>query len=205
MSAIGGPAPGGGASLAGPPALLGWRVFPGENRQLRALRGWLETLLPDCPERHDLLAVATELASNAVKHTASGRGGTFAVALMGGARVMRVAVADGGAQAGPRMQEEPAGENGRGLLIVCGLSVCTGTCGDEHGRLVWAEIPWRVPCTVTALPPAGQPATGRAARGHRPLPDGQRPGPATSEPVTSGQPGEPEPCEPEPCRHCVPA
>lgn len=203
MSAIGGPAPGGGAPTAGQPPLLGWRVFPGENRQLRVLRGWLETLLPDCPERHDVLAVATELASNAVKHTASGRGGTFAVALLGGARVMRVAVADGGAQAGPRMQEEPAGENGRGLLIVHGLSACTGACGDSRGRLVWAEVPWRAHCTVTALPPAGQVAAGRPARGHRPLPDGQRP--ATSEPVPGEPSGEPEPSEPEPCRQSVPA
>ena len=158
MSATGWPAPGG-LPTAGLAPLLGWRVFPGENRQLGVVRDWLVTLLPDCPERHDLLAVATEL----VKHTASGRGGTFAVALMGGTRVMRVAVADGGAQAGPGMRENPAGENGRGLLIVRGLSACTGACGDERGRLVWAEIPWRVPCSVVALPPAGQVANGEPA------------------------------------------
>lgn len=204
MSAIGGPAPGGGAPTAGQPPLRGWRVFPGENRQLRVLRDWLETLLPDCPERHDVLSVATELASNAVKHTASGRGGTFAVALMGGARVMRVAVADDGAQAAPSMRDEPAGENGRGLLIVRGLSACTGSCGDSRGRLVWAEIPWRVSCTVTALPATGQVATARLARGHHPLPDGQRP--ATGEPVTGEPgPGGPGPCEPEPCPQSVPA
>jgi hypothetical protein len=162
MLATSGPSPDGSAPGSGRAALLGWRVFPGENRQLRVLRGWLATLLPECPERHDVLAVATELASNAVKHTASGRGGSFAVAVMGGSQVMRVAVADGGAEAGPRMNEEPVGESGRGLLIVRGLSARTGACGDAHGRLVWAEISWRVACpvacTVTALPAEGRSA-----------------------------------------------
>ncbi|HEY7432765.1 MAG TPA: ATP-binding protein [Streptosporangiaceae bacterium] len=156
MSASSGPAPGGGVPAARRAPILGWRVFPGEDRQLRTLRQWLVTMLPDCQERHDVLAVATELASNAVKHTASGRGGTFAVALLSGGRMMRVAVADGGAESGPRMNENPAGEHGRGLLIVRGLAARTGASGDEHGRLVWAEIPWPVSCTVTALPTADQ-------------------------------------------------
>jgi anti-sigma regulatory factor (Ser/Thr protein kinase) len=192
MSAIGGPAPGGGTPTvtAGRPPVLGWRVFPGEDRQLKALRGWLVTLLPDCPERHDLLTVATELASNAVKHTASGRGGTFSVALVGGARVMRVAVADGGAPAGPRMQEAAAGEHGRGLLIVRGLSACVGVCGDGHGRLVWAEIPWPVLSPLTPLPREREPARREPARRE----------PAPREPAAYG----PAPRDPAAGRQSVP-
>src|SRR6266498_189623 len=36
----------------------------------------------------------------------------------------------------------PRGEHGRGLLIVRSLSCRLGVCGDERGRLVWAEVPW---------------------------------------------------------------
>src|SRR6266536_3034015 len=55
---------------------------------------------------------------------------------------VRVAVADGGAPTGPRLIEDPQGEHGRGLLIVRSLSCRLGVCGDERGRLVWAEVPW---------------------------------------------------------------
>src|SRR6266536_6236893 len=36
----------------------------------------------------------------------------------------------------------PRGEHGRGLLIVRSLSCRLGVCGDERGRLVWAEVAW---------------------------------------------------------------
>ena len=55
---------------------------------------------------------------------------------------VRVAVADGGAPTGPRLIEDPQGEHGRGLLIVRSLSCRLGVCGDERGRLVWAEVAW---------------------------------------------------------------
>ncbi len=140
--------PGRGAHPAAgpPPALvpgLRWRrVFPGEERQLRALRHWLASLLPDCPARDDLLTVATEYSANAILHTASGRGGWFAVEITWHGPVVRVAVADGGAPAGPRIIDDPMGEHGRGLLVVRALAVRTGACGDQRGRLVWADIPW---------------------------------------------------------------
>jgi serine/threonine-protein kinase RsbW len=86
--------------------------------------------------------VATELATNAVVHTASGRGGWFAVEITWHRAVVRVAVADCGAPGGPRMIDDPAGEHGRGLLVVRSLSVRTGVCGDHRGRLVWADVPW---------------------------------------------------------------
>jgi anti-sigma regulatory factor (Ser/Thr protein kinase) len=122
---------------------LRWRrVFPGEERQLGVLRRWLELLLPECPERGDVACVATELGTNAVRHTASGRGGWFAVEITWHRQAVRVAVADGGAPGAPQVLDDPAGEHGRGLLVVRGLSVRTGICGDHRGRLVWADVPW---------------------------------------------------------------
>src|ERR1017187_6406373 len=146
MAADGG-APALGASPLDKPSAPGsglrWRrVFPGEGSQLGVLRRWLESLLPDCPARDDVACVATELGTNAVRHTASGRGGWFAVEVTWHRAVVRVAVADGGAPTGPQVVGDPDGEHGRGLLVVAGLSARTGVCGDHRGRLVWADVPW---------------------------------------------------------------
>ena len=106
------------------------------------LRQWLASLLPPRPPRDDLITVADELASNAIQHTFSGQGGQFAVEVTRHGPVVRVAVADGGAPAGPQVIDDPHGEHGRGLLVIRGLSVRTGASGDHRGRLVWADISW---------------------------------------------------------------
>jgi serine/threonine-protein kinase RsbW len=121
------------------------RVFPGDKRQLGVMRQWLASLLPDGPARDDVVLIATELASNAICHTASGQGGCFAVEIRWRRSAVRVAVADSGGPAQPRIIEDPAGERGRGLLLVRGLSQRTGTCGDHQGRLVWADVRWDGP------------------------------------------------------------
>jgi hypothetical protein len=77
--------------------VLRWRqVLRGEAGQLRVLRRWLVSMLPDCPARDDVISVATELASNALRHTASGRGGWFAVEITRYPSVIRIAVAGQG-------------------------------------------------------------------------------------------------------------
>jgi hypothetical protein len=124
------------------PGLWWRRLFRGEERELRRLRHWLSGLLPDCPARDDLLSVAVELGTNAIQHTASGQGGWFAAEVTWHGSVVRVAVADGGAPSGPCLAEDSMSDCGRGLVIVCALSVRTGVSGDASGRTVWAEIPW---------------------------------------------------------------
>jgi serine/threonine-protein kinase RsbW len=118
------------------------RLFPGEERQLGAMRRWLRALLPDDPTRDDLACVATELASNAIRHTASGRGGLFLVEITWHESIVRIIVADRGGPTEPRVIDEPAVDHGRGLLLVRGLSVRAGVCGDQRGRLVWADLLW---------------------------------------------------------------
>jgi anti-sigma regulatory factor (Ser/Thr protein kinase) len=120
-------------------------VFSGEERQLGLMRRWLAACLPDCPARDDVISVATELGSNAILHTASGRGGWFALELTWDQSVVRIAVADHGSPAESHMIEDPDGEHGRGLLLVHGLSARTGITGNEQGRIVWAEIAWDGP------------------------------------------------------------
>ena len=121
-----------------------WRsVRRGEERQLAALRRWINGLLPDCPARDDTVAVANELASNAIRHTASGtHDGWFAVEITWYPGLVRVAVADCGGSKEPTLIDDPGGESGRGLFLVQRLSVAMGTSGDHHGRLVWADIVW---------------------------------------------------------------
>ena len=129
------------AGSSGAPAAPGsgmrWRqVFPGQASQLHVLRRWLESLLPACPARDGVASVATELAANAITHTASGRGGCFAVEITWHQPVVRVAVTDCGSPGWPRLVDDPDGEQGRGLQVVKGLSVRAGVCGDHQGHLV---------------------------------------------------------------------
>jgi histidine kinase-like protein len=131
------------------------QVFSGEERQLGLMRRWLTACLPDCPARDDVVSVATELSSNAILHTASGRGGWFAVELTWCQFTVRVAVADHGGQAEPHVIEDPDGEHGRGLLLVHGLSARTGVTGNERGRTVWAEIAWDGPPRDAGLASVG--------------------------------------------------
>jgi Histidine kinase-like ATPase domain len=144
MTATGGAVEGNTGGLAQPPAPpQRWRrVFPGHERELSALRRWLSSLLPECPERDDVLIVANELGSNAIKHTASGHGSSFAVEVIRYPSVVQVAVADRGAPAEPHVIEDPDGEQGRGLLLVRDLSLRTGIAGGPPGRLVWAQVAW---------------------------------------------------------------
>jgi hypothetical protein len=99
-------------------------------------------------------------AANAVSHTASGRGGWFAVEVRWQGPVVRVVVADQGAPTGPWVSDDPAGEHGRGLLVVQGLSARSSVCGDQRGRLVWAEIPWTSDGEPDQRPPGGAPGSG---------------------------------------------
>lgn len=124
-------------------SVLRWRrVLRGDEAQISVLRRWIAGLLPECGARDDVVAVAVELATNAIRHTASGRGGLFAAEVSWHRSAVRVAVADDGAPQGPRMIEDPLAEHGRGLVLVRGLSSRMGISGDHRGRLVWAEVPW---------------------------------------------------------------
>ena len=144
------------------------RVFPGRDDQVREVRRWLAGLLPGVPERGDVVVVAVELVTNAIRHTASGRGGLVMVEVTWCGPVLRVAVADDGGAGGPRLAAGPGGlgEGGRGLHLVRALAASTGVCGDHRGRLVWADIAWPGARPAASLLPAPPPREGR----HRSVP-----------------------------------
>lgn len=141
------------------------RIFPGEACKLGLVRRWLASLLADGPAQDEILIVATELATNAIQHTASGGDGYFAVEITARFGTLRIAVADGGSTGEPvLLASSAADESGRGLLLVRGLSTRLGVCGDHRGRLVWAEVP-RFPAS------AARPGYGPGERALRQLRD----------------------------------
>jgi len=123
-----------------------WRIFPGRAPELARLRRWLAWLLPDTPARDDVATIAVELATNAIRHTASGQGGAFTVEIRWLAEppAARVTVADAGAPGSPRWPRRTPGvvAGGYGLYIVRRLASRTGVSGGRRGRHVWAEVAW---------------------------------------------------------------
>ena len=144
-----------GVQSATPPELCWRKEFPGEKRQISALRRWLTGLLPECSCRDDVVTVAVELATNALKFTASGEGGSFAVEITWHGAMVRVGVVDDGAPDGPHLIEDPLREHGRGMVIVHALSSRVGVSGDHRGRLVWADVAWAAGGAMAPQPVAG--------------------------------------------------
>jgi serine/threonine-protein kinase RsbW len=121
--------------------------FPGEAASIGEVRHFVGGLLTGWPCADDARLVASELATNAVQHTASGEGRGFAVVVAIGPDRVRVAVKDAGAPQSPIMLADAAERtdvNGRGLFIVAALAKEWGVDEAAVGRTVWAEFP-RVP------------------------------------------------------------
>ena len=130
------------------------RVFPGEPGQVRAVRAFVACALAGCPARETLLTCVSELAANAIAHTASGAGGVFTVEVVQPAPgVARVAVSDAGGPREPAIRYPDASadldslaEGGRGLALVAACSSSWGyrDADEGAGRVVWAEATWPV-------------------------------------------------------------
>jgi serine/threonine-protein kinase RsbW len=120
------------------------RVFLGSRHEVRNVRAFVGEAVNGCPVADDVILLASEVATNAVAHTASGKGGTFTVVVHLGDRVIRVEVHDDGSESSPdvRTAEELAG-SGRGLGLVESLATRWGHLGNRDGRVVWFEVDWR--------------------------------------------------------------
>ncbi len=70
------------------------RIFPGRPDQVTHVRKFVGRVLDGNPVTDDVVFLVSELATNAVLHTASGQGGTFAVAIRQHATRVRVEVWD---------------------------------------------------------------------------------------------------------------
>ena len=121
--------------------LIAWsRAFPGTPTQVREARRFLSTILAGQPAADDAVLCLSELVSNAVLHSHSGRpGGQFTVRVEMNENLVRVEVLDGGGSwTGAGSPDE---QHGRGLNIVSQLAVAWGRDGDsETGWTVWYEL-----------------------------------------------------------------
>lgn len=120
------------------------RVFPGRRYAVSEISRWVADRLDGYPIRDNAALCAAELATNAVKHTDSGRGGTLRIVLTVDRDEIRIEMHDGGAATVPLpMRAGPDDEHGHGLKLVEELGACWGSCGDRAGRMVWCELSWR--------------------------------------------------------------
>jgi anti-sigma regulatory factor (Ser/Thr protein kinase) len=142
------------------------RSFAGQPDQVAQARHFVQGALAGCPALADAVLLTSELATNAVQHSATGRGGAFVVAISHAPGRVRVTVTDGGSATRPIVAPEPEelAVSGRGLLLVDVLadrwgyaseldtpaasnaaSSATGRCpgasvGTEPAGAVWFEL-----------------------------------------------------------------
>lgn len=135
--------PGAPAAFATLPVLEASATFGALPEAPRAARRWVVDALRSWPSGggglvDDAALVVTELAANAVYHTAS----AFTVRVEASRDVVRIVVEDGDAETeavAPR--HHPAlSTSGRGLQIVAGLVSRWGVDPAPGGKSVWAEL-----------------------------------------------------------------
>lgn len=117
------------------------RTFPGRYDQVAAARQFVREALGGQPCIDNAVLLASELATNAVFHTASGDRGSFDISVHRVPTLVRVEVADGGSPAVPTVAPaDTLAYSGRGLLLVEQLAARWGHRGGPAGRLVWYEL-----------------------------------------------------------------
>ena len=125
------------------------RRFPGLPSQIAYARRFVARQLADCPDPTTATLLTSELATNAITHSASGSStGKFEVSVHRAPGWARVEVRDlGNLNETPRPQHRDpydTTEHGRGLDLVEALASKWGSepRGDGMGRQVWFELVW---------------------------------------------------------------
>ncbi len=126
-------------------ATLAQLWFPGQASAVGQARRFVASVVgEDFPALDDLLVLVSEVAANAVKHTASGDGGAFEIVVWVNEGAVRVEVGDQGGSSEPSLADDGVSADaltgGRGLRIVDALAAQWGHAGDELGRVVWFEV-----------------------------------------------------------------
>ena len=114
--------------------------FPGRRDQVRLIRGILAAFFDGCPAADDAVLLASELAANAVTHSASGQpGGLLTIrAEHGPGLYLRAEVEDQGSTwDGNLATAQPP----HGLFLLRALSADCGTRRGRNGWVTWFTIP----------------------------------------------------------------
>ncbi len=117
------------------------RAFAGRADQIAKARDFTRRVLASCPVLDEAMLLVSELAANALEHTATGRGGHFDVTIYRDQTLLIIAVKDEGSDKAPAARPLDAlAEDGRGLALVERIADRWGYCGNERGRTIWFEL-----------------------------------------------------------------
>ncbi|MGI8445793.1 MAG: ATP-binding protein [Streptosporangiaceae bacterium] len=129
-----------------PSALPSWaRAFPGVPQQASAARRFVAGLLEGSPFRDDAVVVLSELFTNAVLHTGSGKPGGLVVVQVSRWRLgVRIAVTDQGSHSQPVIRAPGTSgelaEDGNGLYLADHLADRLDWHDDASGRTICAVL-----------------------------------------------------------------
>jgi serine/threonine-protein kinase RsbW len=122
------------------------RVFPGRPEQVAHARQFVAQTLAGCPVIDKAVLCVSELAANALVHTASGNDGEFEIVVCRGQASALIAVYDDGSATPPIARGlDATSEDGRGLSVVALTASTWGHFGGKSGRAVWFELCWDLP------------------------------------------------------------
>jgi anti-sigma regulatory factor (Ser/Thr protein kinase) len=125
------------------PAIAQTRIFDGSRQEIRNVRAFIGQFLDGCPVADEVILLSSELATNAVLHSASGLDGTFSVFVIAESGRVRVEVHDLGSDTAPVVCLSPQPrESGSGLSLVEMIAGRWGFYGGPSGRVVWFEMDW---------------------------------------------------------------
>ena len=126
-----------------PEAITFESAYPGTPDQAKHVRADLARVAGDCPVLDELVLLASELATNAIRHSRSGHPDrTFTVrAMLYPRHCAWVEVTDHG---GTWAVGEADDEQGRGLAIVAAVAGTHnwGINGDASSRVAWFRLNW---------------------------------------------------------------
>jgi anti-sigma regulatory factor (Ser/Thr protein kinase) len=122
-------------------------ILPGIAESVREARLLVREALGDaCPALDAAVLCTSELVTNAVLYTRSGRpGGVITVTVETGGDTATITVTDAGARGRPAIAARPvdAGEGGLGLRLVAQLSEAWSTYRADGGRVAtWCRFRW---------------------------------------------------------------
>ncbi|MBT2210024.1 ATP-binding protein [Actinomadura sp. NEAU-AAG7] len=117
-------------------------ILPGADRAAGRARQWLRGLLGEHPALGDAALCMSELVTNAVRYTESGRKGHVRVEVSHSERIVCMEVVDdGGSQTVPHLAVvDGMGTCGRGLIIVAYMADRWGVGRRGGGHAVWFEM-----------------------------------------------------------------
>jgi anti-sigma regulatory factor (Ser/Thr protein kinase) len=123
-------------------------TFPGLPAIVPSARRFVRAILADSPRAGDMELIASELASNAIRHTPSGdAGGKFTVTIQTADGWARIEVSDTGNGQWHLQPGDvcPDAEYGRGLAIIAAVADKFGHDARVGGQTLWAEVSWQEP------------------------------------------------------------